>query len=295
MIRQEVEDAAYRLAENEWLWIQREYPNVAFNITQRQSAGIEPVEQKHLVVCEPATMCPWLHDIDIIKRFDTYITYNEKIHVLAKEQGVNSLLMDGVPTFNRYIWPDRYLSWDQRKNALLIMQKFYRMYADGDFTQVRFDACEKLHFPIEVWSQTSAPSLNVRNFGPAHPTAHHSSQAHIDKLGEYRFCFCPESTYHQLHSWGFITERLFNCFKARTLAIYQGCYNIHEFVPNGLYIDLRDYQIGPEVFDWSRLSNDLHNFSQTQWEDMVEAAHEWQELNDVGAIKPIERMIRDLL
>lgn len=57
-------------------------------------------------------------------------------------------------------------------------------------------------------------------------------------LYNYRFNFCFENTSNVP---GYITEKLFDCFLARTIPIYWGAPNIKEVVPPGCYIDYRQF------------------------------------------------------
>jgi hypothetical protein len=117
------------------------------------------------------------------------------------------------------------------------------------------------------------------------------NQSHYEilkKINEYMFCWCPESTYHDLWSYGHITERLFNCFKAKTIAIYYGCYNIEELVPKELYIDFRYF-----VNDLDGLSKFLIELSKdrNRYIDMVESAYEWNKTNKIGSIIELEKVL----
>jgi hypothetical protein len=60
----------------------------------------------------------------------------------------------------------------------------------------------------------------------------------IKVLGRYKFSLCLEN---QEGLKGYITEKIFDCFCARTIPIYKGCSNIDSHIPKGCYIDLDNF------------------------------------------------------
>lgn len=60
----------------------------------------------------------------------------------------------------------------------------------------------------------------------------------IDTMAQYRFAFAIENFGN---SNGYITEKIFDCFFARSIPIYLGAPDIHKFVPKNCFIDLRNF------------------------------------------------------
>ena len=119
---------------------------------------------------------------------------------------------------------------------------------------------------------------------------HQSHYENLKKINEYLFCWCPESTYHELWSYGHVTERLFNCFKAKTIAIYYGCYNIEELVPKGLFIDFRDFK--DNLAGLSDFLIDLAN-DKERYNFIVESAYKWNLTNEIGDIRKVEDVLQE--
>lgn len=59
----------------------------------------------------------------------------------------------------------------------------------------------------------------------------------IQALSNYKFCICFENTVVD----GYITEKIFDCLKARCIPIYWGAPDIKKFIPSGCFIDFGDF------------------------------------------------------
>jgi hypothetical protein len=59
----------------------------------------------------------------------------------------------------------------------------------------------------------------------------------LGTLGGYTFCLCFENV--KLNGW--ITEKLFDCFVAGTIPVFQGAPNVQEYVPKECFIDMRRF------------------------------------------------------
>jgi hypothetical protein len=66
----------------------------------------------------------------------------------------------------------------------------------------------------------------------------HSGKEKIKTLSKYRFCICFENT---KNIYGYITEKIFNCFAAGCVPIYWGAENIEDYIPKTCFIDFRDF------------------------------------------------------
>ncbi len=67
----------------------------------------------------------------------------------------------------------------------------------------------------------------------------------LDILQRYKFALCYENTNHFS---GYITEKIFDCFKARCLPIYLGAPNIDEYIPPTCFIDRRKFESYEELY-----------------------------------------------
>lgn len=61
----------------------------------------------------------------------------------------------------------------------------------------------------------------------------------IKLLSSFKYCLCFENL---TNVKGFITEKVFDCFKARCVPIYLGASDIENYIPKNCFIDFRDFQ-----------------------------------------------------
>jgi len=80
----------------------------------------------------------------------------------------------------------------------------------------------------------------------------------LDKhiLGNYRFAIC----YENISSInGYITEKIFDVFKASCVPVYWGAPNITKYVPKNCFIDRRDFQTDEELYSYLKnMSEEEH-------------------------------------
>lgn len=58
-------------------------------------------------------------------------------------------------------------------------------------------------------------------------------------LSNYKFSLCFEN---MKNGYGYITEKIFDCFRAGVVPIYYGSDNITDYIPNNCFIDYRDFK-----------------------------------------------------
>jgi hypothetical protein len=83
-------------------------------------------------------------------------------------------------------------------------------------------------------------------------------------LERYRFCLCLENSRFA----GYVSEKIFDCFFARTIPIYLGAPDIERYVPREAFIDLRDFR---EYRDLERLLGDLDDTAQQRYLQAADA------------------------
>lgn len=79
-------------------------------------------------------------------------------------------------------------------------------------------------------------------------------------LSRYKYCLCFEN---MENIDGYITEKIFDCFKARTVPIYLGASNILKYIPKETMIDFRDFN------DFDRLYKYLLNISEKEYQSKI--------------------------
>lgn len=102
------------------------------------------------------------------------------------------------------------------------------------------------------WRYRRAISINYRG----------GCDSKWNTLSEYRFSLCFEN----MPMDGYITEKIFDCFYAGTIPIYRGASNIKTIIPDGAYIDMRNFNTYDEMLDY------VQSMSHDQWQSMREVA-----------------------
>lgn len=93
----------------------------------------------------------------------------------------------------------------------------------------------------------------------------------IKTLSNYKFCICFENAVAP----GYITEKIFDCFKARCVPIYWGAPNIMNFINKDCFIDFREF------IDYENLLQYLRNISQKKYNTYLEAIEEFLHSQDI--------------
>ena len=281
-----------RMMTNEFYRLVRKYPHVAFNFKSFKGGNNTPDKGfKHLVVLEPQMADPSAWDANVIKEYETYITWNPKFAKMLKQVVPFTKVIEvkGSVFCNHYVQLQNWPEYEDRISGVCIMNKLYQMHGEGEITLLREDATITLpNYGMITHVFSPTPWGGECYQGNIETPIHHSHKLQLNTMSWYKFMLCFESTYHELWSYGFMTERLFNAFKAKVVPIYFGCYNIGEYVPHTLYIDYRDFK------DMDELAYFLTNFPKEKWIEMTEAAYEWEKTCDIGSMENLETILKGL-
>lgn len=282
---------------NEFFRLIKDYPNVAFNAISFTEGPNKPEKGfKHLCVLEPFIGMPANWDPKIISLYETYICWNkpymEGLISNGLVQDTKMVFVKGSVFCNHYAKIDIHPTYDERLPGIVVLNKLYNTgVADGgDILMERVKVVRELddtsNLMVHVFSPTQWGGDCYQ--GPDGSPIHHSHQIQLARISHYRFVMCFESTYHPIWSQDFMTERLFNAFKAKTVPIYWGCYNIEDYVPSYLFIDMRKFS------SYETLGRCLEHITEAQWLDMTESAYEWEKTSDIGSIKVFENILKGL-
>lgn len=83
----------------------------------------------------------------------------------------------------------------------------------------------------------------------------------IEQLSRFKYCICFENI---TNVKGYITEKIFDCFKAKCVPIYWGATNIEKYVPRGCFIDFRDFG-----GDYDKLLDFLNSIDETRYNQYI--------------------------
>lgn len=279
--------------KDDWVALHERYPHVAFNFRGFDGTTYGPkTGHRILVQCEPWTNMPQNWDLTVLRQFEGVITFNSRFYEMYRHV-LNMRLMRGVLECNSEFRLDRWPTYSQRKHGVCCLNNCYHLGTRGEILWLRPEIMNNLNPELvrHVWAPERRKWGGSLYQGEVVAPIHHSHINHLKKISEYQFCLCPESTYHSFWSYDFFTERIFNCFKAKTVPIYIGCYNIQDHVPSDLFIDFRQFY--GSFRDYGALNRLLMSFSQNQWEDMTEKAYEWSQHNQFGTVQQLSALIEE--
>ncbi len=270
------------------------YPSIALNLLRNNVKQTPELGFKHLCVLEPRTLCPANWAIAEIRKYSSFITFNEKF---CKQYDIMNMsyILDGCFGLSLPEGWDSFKAYDKKiKGILLLGKRGHNAYKEqGNIYYLREEMLDKLPTGSKllkhVYSEIPWVHPNYQGICLGKPWG-------IPALGltnAYLFSFCPENTYHPLWSYGYFTERIFRCFRAKTVAIYFGCYNIEDYIPKDLFIDLRDFYDKGKV-DWNRLAKYLIDFSKEKYIEMTEKAFEWEKTTSFCSIEKMENLFKEL-
>ncbi len=87
-----------------------------------------------------------------------------------------------------------------------------------------------------------------------------------DLLKDYKFCICYENMKDQ---YGYISEKIFDCFVAGCVPIYWGASNISNYVHKKCYIDRRAFNSESDLYEF------LKNMDKNTYEKYLDAAQKY--------------------
>lgn len=79
-------------------------------------------------------------------------------------------------------------------------------------------------------------------------------------LSNFKYCICFEN----FIAPGYITEKIFDCFKTKCVPIYLGASNIEKYIPKNCFIDFRDF------LNYEKLLNFLYKIDENQYNRYIE-------------------------
>ncbi len=108
-------------------------------------------------------------------------------------------------------------------------------------------------------------------------------------LSKYKFIISFDSIINQK---GYISEKIFDCFKSKTVPIYLGADNVTQYIPKECFIDFRDYSSYEELYDY------INNMKEKTYEKYISAIEKYlksQEYKNLFSSEAIAQIIYDAL
>lgn len=169
---------------------------------------------------------------------------------------------------HNYYKLDNFIDYDNKINGVVSLNRIYSTCMDGDILYLREKLFNELNCNIK---HTYGPrSWGGDNYQGRIISNHPNCIQNLEIINKYKFVLTLEPMYHEIWSCDWVTERMWNAFKSKTIPIYYGCYNIEQKVPKKLFIDLRDFNLNiNEAYKYCL------KMSKQQYLDITEEAYEW--------------------
>lgn len=88
----------------------------------------------------------------------------------------------------------------------------------------------------------------------------------FDVISKYKFIVSYDSITNQN---GYISEKIFDAFKAKTIPVYWGADNITDYIPKECFIDKRDFS------DYEELASFLENMTEEDYEAKIKSIEQY--------------------
>lgn len=107
---------------------------------------------------------------------------------------------------------------------------------------------------IKILRILNRSKLITNMFVKKHPCYKGVVSSKLETLSKYKYCICYENA-HDIESY--ITEKIFDCFMAKTVPIYWGANNILNYIPEKCFINLEKYKTYSDLYNKiSNITND---------------------------------------
>jgi hypothetical protein len=114
---------------------------------------------------------------------------------------------------------------------------------------------------IEYFQEHSIDNFDLYGVGwdkAKYPSYKGEVENKYEILRKYKFSLCFENM-HNIN--GLISEKIFDCFYAQCIPIFWGAENIHEYIPETCYIDMRKFSTYEDLMKYiSNMTKEEFNF-----------------------------------
>lgn len=286
-LNKEIPDLQKRIdSEGEFAYLQDKYKNIAFNF--RSWKG-DLNKGKYLFATEGCLTMPINYDINFVKsNYKGLITPNSKFKKLHGKD-LNIFLVNGPGYYNNFWIPEEqdFVGFDDKIHGICALNSIYHINHPSDFVQMREPLFDSINIPNFIkHSYGKAPWGG--NCYKGFPKGNPSSPNNLKVVSRYKFCLCLEPMYHHLWSWDWMTERLLDCFKMKTIPVYIGCWNIEQKIPDEIYVDLRKF------YNLNDAINSVKDMSKYEYDKKTNMAYEFYNDCKIGNILEIEKVLKSL-
>lgn len=229
------------------------YPKIAFNDDPSKRN-----RDHFLFQLDTAPIHPASYDVKNIKLYAGVITWNPKVYSQLSSWGANVFKIGEYPRFNDYGRIEEHTPIYEKEGVCVIQH------------DVVHDISHRQTETMMGITGMSQFAYGKNEFGGRYHKAElHNKTDKIRALDKHRFSICFENVYHPLWSHNYLSENIFDCFRAKTIPVYLGASNIDELVPPNFFINYNDFR------NIDELSEYLVNFDMAVYEELTEKSYNW--------------------
>lgn len=278
--------------KREWEYIDAKYPTMAFNaMTWLHDPNVRAKGYNILLAQEGIISMPINYDVSFIKsNYDAVVTYSVKFKEAHPELKVYNTQCPA--NYEAYHWLEEFRTYDQKIRGICSLQTFYNWGHPLDANIMKHKVMAEL---------TTEPHLILHTFGPnpfgkaesyqGNLGHRHSNYNNLKKINEYLFCYAAECISDPFWGHNYLTERVFNTFKSKTVLIYYGATNVEELLPGHIFVNVRKFRTMEELSDYLViLSKDKERYNY-----MVEEAYKWNLTTTLGDMRYQEQVFQQAI
>lgn len=251
--------------ENGELWRGASYDKKKINVGMGWYSLKNPKPYDSIWVMEPYCVLEKDYDYRFVNNFQYIFTWATKAFTHDKLQ--NKIVQTNHPSYHQFPSMEHltknWVEWKQKKNEIVFIANNKSSGHHSELYSLRLQLADLLHkkskFEVSWYAQIPIKRPYFKGW----------AKSKADAIGRAKFSVCTENSYDQIYTHGYFTEKMPDVWKAGTIPIYMGCYNIDDFgFPNNSYIDLRNYvrKDGKKfVINEKALISRIENFSEPQY------------------------------
>jgi len=265
----------------------RKYPQIAFNVqTWEGCLYTDSTKKNILLATEAIATLPRNYDINWIRsHFSAVISYSDKFKENNPELKVYSTHYP--PNWESYHWLEDFKGYDGKIRGICSLQHFYNTGNPFDSNYMKHKIMAELetepHLVLHTYGQVPFGKPDSYQGYLGH---RHSNYNNLKKINEYLFCVAVECMDDPFWGHDYLTERVMNTFKSKTVLVYYGAYNVKEILPDNSYVNVRDFATPQE------LSGYLISLSYNKraYTEIINAAYDWVLRTTIGDMRSQEEV-----
>ena len=273
-------------------YIMAKYPTMAFN---RQTWEGKPHKRgcgKNVLLAQEGIITiPMNYDVVWIRaNYDAVITYSVKFKEAHPELKVYNTQCPA--NWEAYHWLETFKGYDDKIRGICSLQTLYNWGHPLDRNFMKHKVMAEL---------TTEPHLLLHTFGEfpfGKPESYqgflghrHSNYHNLKKINEYLFCYAAECISDDFWGHNYLTERVYNTFKSKTVLVYYGATNVDELLPEHIFVDVRKFE---DMNDLSAYLVEL-SYDKKRYTEMVEEAYRWNLTTTLGDMRYQEEVYKQAI